>query len=310
MPTTYHIKGLVGAVGSNFTVGATVSWSSLSHGTGSVTANLSDGSYTITGLAADTYTVTPTLAGYTFSPSSATVVITSANQTQNFNCTFFAVPIQTFRWTTTAVDTAQRANENPLNPANWEVSTWPPGPGGGAAPIAIVSDRFVGTTNGNSCAEYWFNGTWPSTGQFQQCTCNAFEANQNGEVFLAVFTTALFYPCYETSVVKQGTQALIELNVTTGISGGEFAGYTIAQIAQTLVGNDVIRIEVVPGYQAVYWNGVCVITASDTGYAALSGQPMFDIEDYNTVGANQFSYWSAGVLTASASPFFGMGLGL
>jgi hypothetical protein len=43
------------------------------------------GNYTFENLPAGTYTVTPSLAGYNYSPSNPAVTITSANKTQNFN---------------------------------------------------------------------------------------------------------------------------------------------------------------------------------------------------------------------------------
>lgn len=64
---TYSISGNAG------TSGAT-----LSTGSGSATSDASN-NYTISGLAAGTYTVTPSKSGCTFSPASSSVTITSAN---------------------------------------------------------------------------------------------------------------------------------------------------------------------------------------------------------------------------------------
>jgi hypothetical protein len=50
------------------------------------TAN-SSGAYSFTGLANGSYTVTPSLAGYTYSPASQAVTINGANQTANFTAT-------------------------------------------------------------------------------------------------------------------------------------------------------------------------------------------------------------------------------
>jgi trimeric autotransporter adhesin len=77
--TTYSISGTVsGAVASGVTITA-----------GSSTAtSASDGTYTLSGLANGTYTVTPSKSGYTFSPTSISVTIASANQTgKNFTST-------------------------------------------------------------------------------------------------------------------------------------------------------------------------------------------------------------------------------
>jgi len=48
------------------------------------TTTLANGSYSFTGLTGGTYTVTPSLAGYTFSPSIASVTTTSTTTVQNF----------------------------------------------------------------------------------------------------------------------------------------------------------------------------------------------------------------------------------
>ena len=80
--TTYSISGTVATSGGTGISGVTVS-------TGSASATTSStGAYTISGLANGTYTVTPTLTGYTFSPVNRSVTISSANSTgQNFTGT-------------------------------------------------------------------------------------------------------------------------------------------------------------------------------------------------------------------------------
>jgi Proprotein convertase P-domain/Carboxypeptidase regulatory-like domain len=80
--TTYSISGSVTTSG-----GAGISGVTVSAGSASATTN-SSGAYTITGLANGTYTLTPSLSGYTFSPTSRSVTISSANVTgQNFTGT-------------------------------------------------------------------------------------------------------------------------------------------------------------------------------------------------------------------------------
>lgn len=74
--TTYSISGSAGTASATVTAG-----------TKSATSDASN-NYTITGLAAGTYTVTPTKSGCTFSPASASVTITTANVTgKNFTAT-------------------------------------------------------------------------------------------------------------------------------------------------------------------------------------------------------------------------------
>ena len=60
--------------------GTGISGVTVSNGTVSATTN-SSGAYTLTGLANATYTLTPSLSGYTFSPASRSVTVNSANVT-------------------------------------------------------------------------------------------------------------------------------------------------------------------------------------------------------------------------------------
>ncbi|HEY6940453.1 PKD domain-containing protein, partial [Dokdonella sp.] len=72
-PSTWSVSGTV-------TTGAGVGIAGVTIGTGtaSTTTNAS-GAYTLGGLANGSYTLTPSLAGYTFSPSSSSVTISGAN---------------------------------------------------------------------------------------------------------------------------------------------------------------------------------------------------------------------------------------
>jgi len=76
---TYSISGTVsGATASGVTM-------SLTGASTATTTTATDGTYSFSGLANGTYTVTPSKTGYTFSPASASVTISSANQTgKNF----------------------------------------------------------------------------------------------------------------------------------------------------------------------------------------------------------------------------------
>jgi subtilisin family serine protease len=74
-PGDYSVSGTV----TNST-GAGISGVTVSNGTVSATTN-SSGAYTLTGLANATYTLTPSLSGYTFSPTSRSVTVNGANVT-------------------------------------------------------------------------------------------------------------------------------------------------------------------------------------------------------------------------------------
>lgn len=72
--TTYSISGQITSSGSGLS-GVTVST------TGASATTDSSGNYTMSGLSNGTYTVTPSLSGYTFTPSSQSVTINGGNQT-------------------------------------------------------------------------------------------------------------------------------------------------------------------------------------------------------------------------------------
>lgn len=94
--STIYDAAIVSLVGSPATIeafgnagasGVTITWTGPTSGS---TTSASDGSFVLTGLSAGTYTITPTLTGATFNPSSATQVIgsvsvTGVNFQPNFN---------------------------------------------------------------------------------------------------------------------------------------------------------------------------------------------------------------------------------
>jgi len=83
-PATFNISGRIADAGNLAIAGVTVGR------TGSATTVLTSasGEYTLTGVPAGTYTVTPTKAGCTFNPATRSVTVTNANVTaQNFTGT-------------------------------------------------------------------------------------------------------------------------------------------------------------------------------------------------------------------------------
>ena len=81
-PTTYSVTGTIAT-----SAGAGISGVNVSNGSTSVVTN-SSGVYTFTGVANGTYTLTPSLSGYTFSPATRSVTVNSANVSgQNFTGT-------------------------------------------------------------------------------------------------------------------------------------------------------------------------------------------------------------------------------
>ena len=80
--TTYTISGTI-----TTSAGAGINGVNVSNGSSSTTTS-STGAYTLSGVANGTYTLTPSLSGYTFSPVNRSVTVSSANVTaQNFTGT-------------------------------------------------------------------------------------------------------------------------------------------------------------------------------------------------------------------------------
>jgi hypothetical protein len=93
-PPTYAISGTISGAGSE---NVAVSGASSAN-----TVASSSGAYTFTGLANGTYTVTPTLSGYTLSPTSQSVTVSGANATlPAFIATKTATPTYTISGTIT-----------------------------------------------------------------------------------------------------------------------------------------------------------------------------------------------------------------
>jgi len=89
--TTYSISGTVsGAVAAGVTM-------TLTGAASRTTTTDASGNYTFSSLANGSYTVTPSLAGYTFTPTSLAVTISGANQTgKNFTSTSTGGPVTLF----------------------------------------------------------------------------------------------------------------------------------------------------------------------------------------------------------------------
>jgi subtilisin family serine protease len=88
---TYSISGTI-----TTSTGTGISGVTVSTGSGSATTN-SSGAYTLSGLSNGTYTLTPSLSGYTFSPASRSVTVNSADVTgQDFTGSGSGGGVQTY----------------------------------------------------------------------------------------------------------------------------------------------------------------------------------------------------------------------
>jgi hypothetical protein len=79
---SYSISGTVTVSGGEALQGVTITLSGVDIGTTTTDAS---GSYTFPELANGSYTVTPSLAGYTFTPNNISVTVNNANVTSNFS---------------------------------------------------------------------------------------------------------------------------------------------------------------------------------------------------------------------------------
>lgn len=129
-PQNYTISGTITpAAGGS---GATVALSGTASGT--TTANAS-GAFTFSGLANGTYTITPSHAGYTFSPSSASVTINGADVTSGVSFTATAQGGQTYSISGTISPTA-----------------------GGSGATVTLSGAAAASTTADSAGNYTFSG--------------------------------------------------------------------------------------------------------------------------------------------------------
>jgi hypothetical protein len=128
-PQTYAVSGTITPAAGG--AGATVT---LSGATGATTTANSSGNYSFTGLANGSYAVTPSLTGYTFSPSAQSATVNGANVTGlNFTATAQTGP--TFSISGTISPTL-----------------------GGAGATVILSGAAGATTVTNSAGNYTFSG--------------------------------------------------------------------------------------------------------------------------------------------------------
>src|SRR6266487_2275713 len=131
-PQTYSISGTISpAAGGS---GATATLSGTANAT--TTAD-SSGNFTFSGLANGTYTVTPSHAGYTFTPSSLNVTISGANITTGMN---FTAAAQTF------------AISGTISPA-----------AGGSGATVTLSGAAAATTAADGAGNYTFSGLGNAT---------------------------------------------------------------------------------------------------------------------------------------------------
>jgi len=246
---TYSISGLITpAAGGS---GAVVTLSGA--GNGSATADAS-GAFTFSGLSNGTYTLTPSRAGYTFSPTSQSVMVNGANVTTGAN------------FTATQVTTTFTIS-----------GTISPAAGGSGATVAL-SGVASATTTANASGVYTFtglaNGTYTVTPSHtgytftpvsQIATVNG--ANVSGINFTASVQTAPTFSISGTiSPTAGGSGATVVLSgvVTASTTTDSSGNYSFSGLA----------------------NGNYAVTPSHTGYTFSPTSQSAPVNGANVTGIN------------------------
>ncbi len=244
-PQTFSISGTISpATGGS---GTTVTLSGAASAT--TTANTS-GNYTFSGLANGAYTVTPSHASYTFSPSSLSVTVRGANVTTGLNFTATAL---TFSISGTISPTA-----------------------GGNGATVTLGGAASATTTANSLGSYTFtglaNGTYtitPSHAGYSFAPTSQ-NATVNGANVTGLNFTATANPTYSIS----GT-----ISPTTGGSG---ATLTLSGAATVTTTADSAGNYTFSGLA----NGGYSVTPSHTGYMFSPTSQSATVNGANVTGIN------------------------
>jgi hypothetical protein len=205
---TYTISGTVSPIAAGNGTTLTLSGA----GTGTATGDAS-GNYSFANLANGTYTVTPSRAGYTFSPPSQTVIVNGANLT-GINFTATAVPT----WTISG-------NVSPVTAGNGAILT--------------LSGAATGTATGDGSGNYSFtnlaSGTYTVT------------ASRSGYSFTPASQTVTVNGANVSGINFTATPALAR-DVTVSTDGAS-ASKTIASPAfSTVAGNELLLAFVTGDY--------------------------------------------------------------
>jgi hypothetical protein len=256
-PQTYNISGLItpGSGGS----GATIKLSGAA--SASTTVNGS-GAFTFSGLANGTYTLTPSRAGYTFSPTSQNVTVSGANVTTGVN---FTATIQT-------------------NPTYSISGTITPAAGGNGATVTLGGAASASTTADSSGAFSFSglaNGTYtltPSRAGYtfspasQSVTVNG--ANVASGVNFTATANATYSISGTISPTAGGSGATVTLSgaasaSTTANSSGSYAFTGLANGAYTIRPSNT-GYTFTPASQPVTVNGASVTGVNFTATAGAT----------------------------------------
>ncbi len=246
-PTTFSISGTISPVaGGN---GATVT---VSGAAGATTTANSTGNFTLSGLANGTYTITPSHAGYSFSPSSMNVTINNSDVTTGIS------------FTATALTFGMSGTISPV--------------AGGSGATVTLSGAAGATTTTDSAGNYSFTGLAGGT--------YTVTPSHTGYTFNPVSQTATVTGASVTGV---NFTATAQVNPTYSISGtispvtgGSGATVTLSGAAVATTTANSAGFYSFSGLA----NGTYAVTPSNTGFTFSPGTQTATINGANVIGVN------------------------
>jgi hypothetical protein len=246
-PQTYSISGTISPVAGGS--GATVTLGGAANAT--TTAN-SSGNYTFSGLANGTYTVTPSRAGYTFTPASRSVTVSGANITTGLNFTATA-------------QTSTYSISGTISPV-----------AGGSGATVTLSGAASATTSADSSGNYTFtglaNGTYTLTPSH---TGYVFSPSSQGVTVSGANVTGQNF----TATANQTFSISGTISPTAGGSG---ATVTLSGAASATTAADSSGNYTFSGLA----NGNYVVTPSHTGYVFSPSIQAVTVNGANVTGQN------------------------
>ncbi len=186
-----------------------------------------------------------------------------------------------------ASDNFNRANENPLNAANWTTIT-------GSQALQVVSNacESAGATS-QVARELFTNATWPND-QYSQCTI----------ISAAVGSILTIYARASTTTGANNYQFLWTVPAGgLGASGTwkiQHGGTQLSTGSIVLSANDVIAISCVGTTISAFKNGVLINAVTDATFA--SGTPGLGMTPLVAIASNNLDTWSGGSVVTTANP--------
>jgi hypothetical protein len=288
MPT-FSISGSLGAGG----VGASVSYYS-NVVDGFVTADGS-GNYTIPGLANGSYHVSPTVSGYTFSPTVRTVSVSNADVTNsNYTANAFVPP--GWSYSQIAQTTFQQA-DGPLDLTDWSLMLVTPSPN-----AQVLSHICESSSVGSGSWLLWSGGTgWQSGAQYAEVAIH----NLVGNISSNVITLALLANI-DPITVPTGFSANINPDATGQTlkiqAGANNNGNVGTRVIVPFVPDAKYRMEFFNGTLIQYYNGnVIQATTGLSAHNGDTGNPGLVIEVADALENSQVSGFAGGNVGYSIS---------